>query len=86
MTDKRIVLYTDPSLHRKFKSAAAIQGMSIKDAVNQALNDWLDKMDYIESGEIISGTGTRGRAARNPEKFLADVAELRNKPPINEDE
>ena len=43
MSDKRVVFYIEKKLHSQFKSAAAIQAITIRKAATRAINDWLGK-------------------------------------------
>ena len=75
MADKRIVLYVDEGLHRQVKGTAAREGMTMKGAVTDALNMWLDK---ILNRQADAKKGVIPLSEKNPETFAAALDFLRS--------
>jgi len=79
MNEEFTAFRIDQTLKREFKSRASKEGISIKDAMKEAVEMWLDKKQAQEEAAIKSGTGTIGRYKKNSEKFAADLEALNKK-------
>ena len=83
---KRFLIDTNEKFHREIKARASKEGMTLREAVHEALAMWLNMKLDQETAAQRSGAGIIGRAAADPVKFRAALEKHRNQPPIDEDE
>jgi hypothetical protein len=77
--EKLFAFVLDISTAREIKTVAALNGMTVKEAMTEATDDWLEKKWAEHDIAIKSGTGSIGRAAKSPEAYKAALENLRNK-------
>ena len=75
--EKNTTVKIEPWRHRKLKIRAAMEGMSMKELLAEAVDDVLDKKDRDEQISIESGQGSRGSAKADPVAYEKAMDELR---------
>ena len=77
--EKLIGVLADKKLQREFKSRANAEGMTLKEAYAEAMNDWLDKKLDEENAAIKAGVGSIGQAKRDPAGYAEGLEKWKTK-------
>jgi hypothetical protein len=62
MTEKYLTMRIDETLHKELKIRAIKEGMTLIEALNEAVQNWLDEKLDQETAALRAGVGSIGRA------------------------
>ena len=75
--EKLFAFVSNISTIREVKTVAALNSMTVKEAMTEAIDDWIEKKWTEHDAAIKTGTGSIGRAAKNPAAYKAALENLR---------
>jgi hypothetical protein len=77
MAEKYLTMRIDEQLHKEFKIRSVKEGMTLIEALNEAVQDWLDKKLDEESAALAAGTGSL-RQSQN-KAYKTEIENLKKK-------